>query len=723
MADQPLRGNPEVKQVRMNTGFSGGMNVTYADDLIPPAMLRNIVNYNLESIGELTVRRGFGKNSALTEVLYDNGEYHNELVNLATQTEVFFTLLNNEASVWHRLAESKDLNDFYTHYGTDKSFRYLRFFVNADKSLYWEDVTVDVTNPVAITIVDGTINQASFTINDNLMNWEYVDKYGRLYFTNNDKGLLIFDAEADNPAEPFTFAGEFTGLTNEAYKPNGIEVRKIGFNILGTDPLTWVYESELTTETIQGVYLTTAERKPIKIIPGGSAFQVNILYTGDTYAFTLGMNVMEDPVDITFTKNTTLSVDGSLAVYDVTLKTQPTGEVELVINFDSDTVEVETYYDYYLVGTIPEDAELVDSLNVGEFKIVEMYDRLVYYKGNAIWFSEVDVYDYIPNFNYVLVPLDKTDEITRIIFFRDNYIVFTKRRIYKLTGDFEQAVFNLDKVNDKIGCIAPHTPMVIDNQMLFVSTIGLRALKTDTFKEDLENIKEFDEAIYPLIITSERMWAYSYKNQYILNTYNKGNVNIIEANMREYREPDQIRFYYQQGAFVTDIYAKDAYVKFMFDENGSYYSFRSDGLYRMDDGYSDFGKAYNTIAETSALNFGFPAHEKKVKHVILKAGGGSVKQAIKLQLAADGEVVVSSDMYPTGANENGVVVYTDMSPEIDISEPFENTFGEGLTKYHTKKFRAAAKGRNIALRVIAKSVDRLNIQAIGFIWKLGKVRG
>lgn len=720
--NQTLRGNPELKQVYLNMGFQGGMNVAFADDLLPPNISRNLVNFELENIGELSSRKGFGKNNALTNLLYPNGVYHNN-IDLSVYKETFFTLLQNDNMVWQRLADSKSLEDYLELYGEGALLRYLRLLVNkTTHTLYWEDITVTITSAPTILVLDGTINNAIFASEDILFNWQYVDKYGRLYFTNNDKGLLIFDAESETPEEPWTYVGAFTGKDNEAYKPNGIEARKLGFNVLGTNPLTWLYESELTTESIQGIYLTTEDRKPVQIVPAGIPFQVNILYTGDTYAFSLTFKEYDTTIEATITKNTTLSTDGSLAVYDVTLKTQPSDEVEIGINFDSEAVTLDTYYDYYPVGSVPGDAEVVEQLNVGEFKMLEMYDRLVYYKGNAIWFSEVDVYDYIPNFNYVLVPLDKTDEIVKIIFFRTSYIVFTKRRIYKLTGDFEQSTFNLDLVNDNLGCIAGETAAVIDNQLYFVSTQGLRALKTDTFRENLENIKEFDEPISPLIPNKENMYGVYYKDQYVLFNNFKNNKYYAEANLREYRIPDAIRYYYKQNSYISDIYAKDSYPEFMFFENGKLYSFKTNGVYRLGDAYSDFGKQYDAVLETTAINFGYPTHEKKIKYVLLKASGGSYDQPILLQIAVDGEIVVSSELMPVGTSADGSIIYEDQDPIIASSEPIETQFGEGITKYHTKKFRATARGKNIAMRIISSTADRFIIQGYGYIYKLGKVR-
>lgn len=721
--NQTLRGNPELKQVHLNVGFQGGMNVAFADDMLPTTVVRNLVNYDIESVGEVNTRRGFGKNTALTEVFYPSGAYHNAEVNLTTHKEVFFTLLENKNGAWQVLSDTKSLADYVALFGETNTIRYLRLLVNkSTKDLYWEDVTVTVKAVPTFVVNKGTISAADFTIKDDLLNWQYVDKYGRIYFTNNDKGLLVFDAESLTPATPWSYVGAFTGKTNEAYKPNGIEARKLGFNILGDTPLTWLYESELTTESIQGLYITTSDRKPLQILPAGTPFQVNILYTGDTYAFTLTFKEFDTIIEATVAKNATLSVDGSLAVYDVTLKTQPSAEVEIGINFDSGTVTLDTYYDYYSVGAIPGDATLVEQLNVGEFKITEMYDRLVYYKGNAIWFSEVDVYDYIPNFNYVLVPLDKTDEIVKIIFFRTSYIVFTKRRIYRLTGDFESSTFMLDLVNDNLGCVAPESAVVIANELFFVSTMGLRSLKTDVFRENLENVREFADAVAPLIVGNDRMYAVVYKDQYKLMANLRGTYKEVTVNYRDYPLPDEVRFYYKQNAFLTDRYAKGQYPDFMFFENGELYSFRTDGLFRLGDAYMDFGKSFYTVFETTGYNFGYPTHEKKIKHVLLKASGGKVDQPIIVQVAADGEMTSSSEFVPVDVDSNGNIVYESTDVVVGSSIDLGNLIGEGMTKLHTKKIRLGARGKNVAIRVLSNSIDRLTIQAVGFIFKLGKVR-
>jgi hypothetical protein len=129
MPIQPIRGNPEQKQVYLTLGFQGGMNITYADDLLKPTLMRNLINYDIESVGELASRKGFGKNTALTSLLYAADAYAPGGVNLTTHKEVFFSLLRNDNASWQRLADSASLSAFLTTYGSTNVVRYLRLLV------------------------------------------------------------------------------------------------------------------------------------------------------------------------------------------------------------------------------------------------------------------------------------------------------------------------------------------------------------------------------------------------------------------------------------------------------------------------------------------------------------------------------------------------------------------------------------------------------------------
>jgi hypothetical protein len=115
-------------------------------------------------------------------------------------------------------------------------------------------------------------------------------------------------------------------------------------------------------------------------------------------------------------------------------------------------------------------------------------------------------------------------------------------------------------------------------------------------------------------------------------------------------------------------------------------------------------------------------HEKKIKYILMKVGGGVSESSILVQVAAEGQLVDSSINVPIGVDEHGDVVYEAQNPIIGDSTPIENIFGEGVFKYHTRKFRTSARGKNIAVRIFTDVYDSLSIQSIGYVFKLGKVR-
>lgn len=134
--------------------------------------------------------------------------------------------------------------------------------------------------------------------------------------------------------------------------------------------------------------------------------------------------------------------------------------------------------------------------------MTEMYSRAVYYKDDTIWFSELNNYNYVPNYNYVSLPIEPTDKITKIVFFRNVYIVFTKQRIYKIIGSFGDANFEVVPLNMGIGCHAPNTIVPIENVLYFASPRGLYELVSSisytSNNMSFENVKELDTKVKSL---------------------------------------------------------------------------------------------------------------------------------------------------------------------------------------------------------------------------------
>jgi hypothetical protein len=698
-----LRGNPETKLMVINTDFSGGLNVMFSDDLTRDSEMRYLLNYDLENTGEMRSRKGFAKSNALSQLITSDATDISKFP-IITETAspvkeiILFKILQNDNNAWRRLSDYPTLAAFQADYGAEANV--IKIFILAkladDSTKYWfKTYTInELTAP--IVTVTGTL-PIVLNKKDNLLDVVTGEQYGKLFLTANTKGLV----EIDTVANTFKYIGEFgTGITNSAYKPNGIEVRRVGFNVLGKDPLTWIDNKGLTINSIQGVYITTTDRIPLMAVPTGMKLQINIIYTGNFSDFDIVFSEYETPLDASVTKNTTVSTTG-IAVYDVDFLTQPSTELQINIAFTEPSITLEDYIDYYPVGVLDTSAPTVETLDIGNFEIVQIYDRLVFYKGNQIWFSEINNFVYVPNFNFVLLPIDNTDEVVKITYFRTSYIVFTKKKIYKLSGSFGSTTLRLDLVNDDVGCIAPNSVVLVENELFFLSTRGLRSLKTDIFRESVENLRQFDERVYPIVTNNANAYAFVYKEQYLLFSNLRGNRKYVTVRERRYEIPDVLRAYYRLGAYSMDKLSR--YPRFIIQESGELYSFMTindvTSIYKFGQGYNDFGATYDCEFETTGMSMGYPTHEKKFKHVIFKIGG---------QLNH-----IYVDTFADGYNAHSEEI-TSLTRDEDVEL--------GGARYTLNKERLPSKCRNFAVRVKVKDAKELFVQSLAYVFKLGKVR-
>jgi hypothetical protein len=579
---QTYRGNAEQKMFYVIDQLTGGINTEHSDDTSPDNEFYNIVNFDMDNRGTLFKRLGFGKLNAVSQILNlfesiplnkgktpENPFPENENDNI-----VYMKMLKNDNGVFRNLsayAGDKAYRQYQHLYGMqNNSFKLMMITTNKDTSLSkaWiftcklpSLVYIDgePTEAETIEITSSVINlPVIFNWNKNLLNIETLEFFDKIYFTSNNKGLVTFNRTNDT----FSYSG-FTqsGITNKAYKPNAMEIRKVGFNLLGTNPLYWVDYQGLTTESIQGIYLTTLDAKPVLVIPYGGKFRINILYTGADGGFTFEFKDGDKLVSATTAVNTTLSTTG-LKVYDITLKEVPSSEVEIKILKTGTTLE--PYYDYYMVGAVDPEAKVVGTLNVGDYGICEMYNRAVYYKGDTLWFSEINSFNYVPNYNYVSLPIEPTDKITKVVFFKNVYIVFTKYRIYKMIGQFGTTGFQIMPVNMAVGCHAPNTVVPIENELYFASPRGLYSLRSSEFRDGIENLKELDSKVKNLTSNvtlylgeiddpairyngiSEKAYAIRYKDKYMLFF----NTAYEEGELAGLVNKDALVYKYEMKAFT-----------------------------------------------------------------------------------------------------------------------------------------------------------------------------
>lgn len=673
---QKYRGNPENKLFYLLNSFMGGINTEFSDDSSNDVDFESIINFDMDKLGTLNKRGGFGELSAISEIFnkLNEGTY---LPNIKNRTAnqpnpenendnvVYMKLLRNDNNCFRALSGFSG-TDAYRKYQEMYGFQENRFTLlmittNLEDGkeklskawlyqcylpeLEYEDGEPTDTETMTINCYKTNL-PVVFSWDRNLMNIETIEYYDKIYFTGNDKSVVTFDRSAvinsdAALASAFSYSGSgmgletytcvgtetgnyyftygstsyyftmptvtsgdmlifdgttlslngetittavgtsgtqltMTSIPNNAYVPSGLEVRHIGFNVLCTDPMHSIDTQGLSTDSIQGIYISTSDNIPLLSLPLGQSFLLNIIYTGSDNGFTVEMKEGDNDLSFDIAANTTLSTTG-LKVYNVKFKDVPNGEVEIKITKTGATLE--PYYDYYNVAQVDAEAKPVTQLNVGDYGLCEMYNRAVYYKADTIWFSEVNNFNYIPNYNYVTLPIEPTDKITKICYFKKAYIIFTKQRIYKMTGSFGSSDFAVSPVNMSLGCHAGGTVVPIEDTLYFSSPRGLYALKSSTFVEGFENVKELDLKVKKLTSdftkyseelsdpavrfngVSERAYATRYKDKYLLfyNNYNdKGDYAAVN-------DLDVLAYQFDIGAYTTYRFKEKPTFLFMVD--------------------------------------------------------------------------------------------------------------------------------------------------------------
>lgn len=610
-AYQKFRGDPEQKLFYLLSDFLGGINTEFSDDNSSDIDFESIINFDMDKLGTLNKRGGFGELTAISQIF--NRLLSSDLPNIKNRTEgkpnpedendniVYMKLLRNDNNCFRALSGFSG-DKAYRKYQEMYGFQHNRFtllmitsritdrVVTSSKAWIYqcylpelEYVSGEPTETETMTINCYNITlPVLFNWDRNLMNIETIEFYDKIYFTGNNKALVIFDRSAtinsnSSFANAFTYAGNITGVTNSAHIPTGLEVTNIGFNLLRDDPMHSVDRQGLSTDSIQSVYICTTDNIPLdKYFPLGQSSLLNIIYTGSDNGFEISMKDGDNDVSFTSSVNTTLSTSG-LKVYNITFTNAPSGEIEVKIVKTG--ASIEPYYDYYSVKQLEDNLKPASYLNIGDYGVCEINNRAVYYKADTIWFSEVNMFDYVPDSNYVPLPLEPTDEITKICYFKKGYIIFTKQRIYKIVGTYGTQDFAIQPVNMSLGCHAGNTVVPIEDTLYFASPRGIYALKSSTFVEGFENVREldlkvkkltsgftrYDEGVAAPAIRfngiSDRAYAVRYKDKYLLfyNNYtDKGDYAAVN-------DLDTLAYQFELGAFTTYRFKEKPTFLFMVD--------------------------------------------------------------------------------------------------------------------------------------------------------------
>lgn len=767
---QPYRGNPENKQYQLINDFSGGLNTASVDEKLRDNEFRDMNNVELSVRGSLANRKGFGELEHFNQFLIDSGitlidtksnffkvlKYTGDVLVWAHDFELyadFLSKMQNEVIEFHGLISYQS--------GTDIILKLLKI-ENTDGTSANLSVSYDTVYTAPGTLIDKkSVNFVQFVQNIYMLSSSIYNTTDTAY-----QGILKYDIDE----ETLTIIN-----ASNAYKPTPFEVNNIGFNVLRQNPLLDIDTQGFGSFNIVGSYLLNAEDNFIDRVPTNGNFKIVVLQIGeDMYPAHIKLEFLDqNEVVVPYTLNS-VSDGGGYFVYDVSitssllekvtsleLKITKSTAVEIV-TFPPSPAEENVLYlydgDYYVYnGTttvlVPSNQDIleftnsfsigaseineVEPLNVVGAKIVQIQDRLVIYRGNTIYFSEQFQYDYIPNTNFVILPLNTTDEITKIYFFRGVYIVFTKENIWRMSGTIFGQDFGITKVNDFIGCIAPDSVRGLNNNLMFLSGQGLYLLTQSYYQEGLENVKKVDNEINNIVTIDSNAYSIMYKDQYWLLL-----PDAEFSTLKYYFNIDKIG---GGHPFVTDKYvvAPDNLEQL----NNVIYSIKDGFFYRFDRGYTDFfprgeleinrdDYVYVYRFETKDLDFGYPTHDKKFKNIFFKTTTDTI---IPLRVATllDGFTFKTPYDYVVTRDEDGTLNYElQITERVTINPPtsylgtvrdMNFTMGEGKlgggSNVQQHKIAVGGKGRNLKIIVEQKVGNEFSISNMGFVLKLGKVRG
>lgn len=790
---QKFRGDPENKLFYILNGFMGGINTEFSDDASSDVDFDSIINFDVDKLGTLNKRNGFGELSALSNIFKKFGQAfpecylrteENPSIQSGKRYLVYAKLLRNDNNCFQNLSEFSGSygykeyqrkygfqnneftlllitsaiaddkeNDFNEEAMHSEAWYYRCVFPQLDYDENGEEIdTLELYNYWSLLPVTFNWNRA-------LKNMDSVEYYNNIWFTNNDKGLVRFDRSKvimsdEDLSNAFTYTGVINGVENEAYKPSLVELTEASFgpNALCTNPL---YDLKIDTslvESLQGAFLTTSDLRPIsKKIPVNEPLLLFILYTGSS-TFDVSAKSGETDLKITVTENQDLS-KANIKVLNLVFENTPNGEVEIKIEKQGTQV-LKPYYMFVEPGQLDPGLTPIEHLNIGDCGMCMMSDnRVAYYKEDVIFFSDVNIPDYITFNNYLKLPLEPTDRITKICYFKGVYVIFTKENIFKLVGNWGSANFSCEPVSTSLGCHAGHTVVPIEDMLYFMSPRGLYALKSNTFIESMQNLKELDIKVKRLTsdftsyddrfenltvrydTISEKAYALRYKDKYMLfyNSYGEGNQYSNE------RDLDVLVYQYDTGVFTT--YRFKDKPTFIVEIDGKLNVFatvasKNEGemdlfsAFQFGISATDFSKPIYVELDTKAINMQYPQHLKKLKHIFVKMIGGYKYNEFFFELYGDGYLVNDPKKYSVSLDENGTVVYDyDVEKILKVDEIAsmlgtfrlsETRLGEGT--YQTKKLIIPRKAKNFRCKIYGESSDYLSFESFGFVCKLGKVK-
>lgn len=533
------------------------------------------------------------------------------------------------------------------------------------------------------------------------------------------------------------------------YQPSPLEVQQVGFNILANDPLK-AYKNDGESVKVKGTFFTITVEKdgetfaqPTTQVPFNDDFNLHIIYTGSTKPSDPQFRPSTGETDEE--KNPYKNLPGSWE--DDTKKVWKCTGVD-----SSQTLEIKITLgeDVFLTYAIPTSVPISEEGYIGTIndlilssthsKVID--NRLVLYGNHGyMFYSDVDTFNYFPNYNFVYVVSEAGEEaITNIAYFRQYYAIFTNKKIKRMTGTLgDLQSMGIYPLSDFIGCPNGRTVRMVGNNLLFLGNDGIYRLKQGYLGEGTENIEKVDEALDGMLNLSNVLQAFVMNNNYVI-VMNDGKTWIVYNTQTnafyEYNLESKMGQIYN-GKELDETMAK-LYLPFysifqstLYDTNGDFffvpmykYDYVLDNMYaekagidllmfrfndldflETEDRHKD-GYGFISTLETHLMNMGYPTHTKKFKEVFIKwVNESGHVLPLYITIIVDDNVVISPEKYKVVYNGD-----TDTYTYVEVLESNgqittdrvlgELTLGQdaiGKKTVQQLKIKVGAKGRSIKL--------------------------
>ena len=240
-----------------------------------------------------------------------------------------------------------------------------------------------------------------------------------------------------------------------------------------------------------------------------------------------------------------------------------------------------------------------------------------------IYYSDVLDATYVPYNNYFQVGNDEED-VTGFGEQYDTLIVFKPREIYALDyyiDSNDKGAFQMKLVNGEIGCDAPKSIQLINNQLVWLSSKNGVCTLVSTAIEDERNVRIISRNIeggyhYNGLMQEANLTeavSVDYDNKYMLAV--NGNVYVWDYLMTPYANTGKLDKDAKRLAwFIFDNMNVDFFIK---AKDGLYIT-NENNIVKMVEDLNDFGKPINAYYQTPILQFSAVPYLKTVKNIYVQ---------------------------------------------------------------------------------------------------------